>query len=241
MTNKEDWLRVILVKESNKPEAVPVAFLENMGEYSIGILGIEPNQDFGYHRGDKIVFFPYTAESGNTILISDMNSIRRLTVEDLESGELLKEAIAVFNRERNEANFFDVLGLLRDSYVWIPCNAVLSENDQRRMDKMMDGLGDNLECVKGMKFIAHDETRLIPDILQNGEDFFFPVFSSVEEMGEYGDNFSKIEKHFLEALPLAINNDRELAGIVVNAFSESFILDKELWDIVANMKSRLSE
>jgi hypothetical protein len=33
---------------------------------------------------------------------------------------------------------------------------------------------------------------MVPDILQNGEEFFFPVFNTAEEMGEYGDYFSKI-------------------------------------------------
>ncbi len=38
---------------------------------------------------------------------------------------------------------------------------------------------------------------------------------------------------------LARNNEREPVGIVLNAFSEPFILDKEIWDIVENMKSRI--
>ena len=43
----------------------------------------------------------------------------------------------------------------------------------------------------------------------------------------------------LEVIPLARNNDKDLAGIVLNAFSEPFVLDKEIWDIVENMKSRI--
>ena len=80
---------------------------------------------------------------------------------------------------------------------------------------------------------------MVPDILQNGEDFFFPVFSSAEEMGEYGEGFSKIEKHFLEAIGLAINNERDVQGLVVNAFTEPFVLDREIFDIVQKMKTRL--
>ena len=240
MAKREEWLRVILLKEPNEPEAMPVSFVEDMGEYCIGILEMEPSQDFGYHKGDKIGFFPYTPEGGETVLISDMNPSRRLTVEDLEDGSLLKGAIAVFNNERNEANLLEVMELLRDSYVWIPCNAVMSEADQKRMEELLDSLNGDFEKIAGMEFVANDETRLIPDILQNGDAFFFPVFTSQEEMGEYGDNFSKIEKHFLEALVLAKNNEKELAGVVVNAFSEPFILDRQIWDIVENMKSRLS-
>ena len=80
---------------------------------------------------------------------------------------------------------------------------------------------------------------MIPDILQNGDDFFFPVFSSAEEMGEYGNGFSKIEVDLLRAINLARNNEKKLKGIVVDAFSEPFVLDAELFDIVEKMKSRI--
>ena len=82
---------------------------------------------------------------------------------------------------------------------------------------------------------------MIPDILQNGEQFFFPIFTTTEAMGEYGDNFSKVQRHMLEVIPLARNNEKDLSGIVLNAFTEPFVLDKEIWDIVENMKSRIEE
>lgn len=239
MANNEDWLRVILIKEPNEPEAMPVSLVEDKGEYYIGILEMEPSQDFGYHKGDKIGFFPFTPENGETILISDMNPSRRLTERDLEGGLLLKEAIKIFNGERNEPNLIEVMELLRDSNIWIPCTAVMSEADKKRMEELIESLNGDLENAIGKEFVGKDETRLIPDILQNGEAFFFPVFTSYDEMGEYGYNFSKVEKHFLEALELAKNNEKELAGIVVNAFSEPFVLDRQLWDIVEKMKSRL--
>ena len=78
---------------------------------------------------------------------------------------------------------------------------------------------------------------MVPDILQNGEDFFFPVFTSVEEMGDYGQGFSKIEKHFLEAANLARNNKKKVKGIVINAFSEPFVIPVDLFDMIAEMPS----
>lgn len=53
------------------------------------------------------------------------------------------------------------------------------------------------------------------------------------------DNFSKIPQNILDIIPLARKNDKKPVGIVLNAFSEPFILDKEVWDIVEKMKSRL--
>lgn len=80
---------------------------------------------------------------------------------------------------------------------------------------------------------------MIPDILQSEDKFFFPVFSNIEAMGKYGNGFSKVQSHFLEALVLARNNERDLAGIVINAFSEPYVLDKEMWDLVEKLKSRI--
>lgn len=80
---------------------------------------------------------------------------------------------------------------------------------------------------------------MVPDILQNGDNFFFPVFTTAEEMGEYGNNFSKIQRHFLEAANLARNNEKNVAGIVINAFSEPFVINKELFEIIEGMDSSL--
>ena len=82
---------------------------------------------------------------------------------------------------------------------------------------------------------------MIPDILQSGDEFFFPVFTSQEEMGEYGNHFSKIPVTFLHAISLARNNEKGVNGIFINAFTDSLVLDKELFDIVENMKSRIIE
>ena len=91
----------------------------------------------------------------------------------------------------------------------------------------------------GKTFSTKEAVRMIPDILQNGEQFFFPIFSSVEEMGEYGEHFSKVQKHILEVIPMARNNEKNVSGIVLNAFTEPFVLDAEIFDMVEIMKTRL--
>ena len=168
-----------------------------------------------------------------------MNPSAQITVEDLADGKMLEEAVSKFNENKSNDTFIDVLELLRDSTVYVPYNAVLSERDQERFEKIINEAGENLDKLVGLEFTAKDETRLIPDILENNDNNFFPIFSTEESMGEYGDNFSKISQSILDAITLAKNNDKKPVGIVLNAFSEPFILDKEVWDIVENMKSRL--
>ena len=234
-----DDVMVYLTREGLNPEGCWVRIIGLGDHFIMGTLLNEPDQDFGYHEGEKDAFFVQKQEDESVILYTDMTHSRKLTAEDLEDGTLLKEAVAVFNKERTENHFLDVLEFLRDSYVWIPCNAVMSEADIAEIEQAVKESGDDLSSMIGKTFSTKEAVRMIPDILQNGEQFFFPIFSSVEEMGEYGEHFSKVQKHILEVIPMARNSEKNVAGIVLNAFSESFILDAELFDMIENMKSRL--
>ena len=148
---------------------------------------------------------------------------------------MLKEQITKLKNEPNQENFFELLARLQDSTVWIPCTAVMGEEDQKALEKMVKASDDPQDMV-GQEFTSSGAIRLVPDILQDSEGhFFFPVFTSPSEMGEYGDHFSKIEKHFLEALGLAANNAKNVAGIVFNAFTDPYVLDRQLFGLVEDM------
>ena len=56
-------------------------------------------------------------------------------------------------------------------------------------------------------------------------------------MGEYGEHFSKVEMPFLRAINLARNNEKQVKGIVINAFSEPFEIPTEIFEIIGNMDS----
>jgi hypothetical protein len=60
-------------------------------------------------------------------------------------------------------------------------------------------------------------------------------------MGEKGEEFSAIQKHMLEVLPFAKNNEKKPSGIVLNAFTTPFVLEAEVYDVFENMKSRLPD
>ena len=60
-------------------------------------------------------------------------------------------------------------------------------------------------------------------------------------MGEYGEQFSKIPAHFLGAMNLARNNEKDVKGIVINAFTEPFHVMVEGFDLIAGMKSSIEE
>ena len=60
-------------------------------------------------------------------------------------------------------------------------------------------------------------------------------------MGEYGEHFSKVQHHIFDVIPLARNNEKNVAGIVLNAFSEPFEIARDLFEIVEGMRSRVQE
>ena len=168
---------------------------------------------------------------------------KQITPELLEGGTFLKRAIGICNRNWSPLNSIKLMKILRDSFIWIPCNTILSDADYEAMEKLVKEAQENggLDTLIG-KIISHqDNVRLVPDILQKGENFFFPVFTSAEEMGEYGMRFSRIEKHFLDAIVLARNNEKNVQGIVINAFSEPFIIPRELFEKIERMPSILTE
>ena len=234
-----DDVQVHLFKEGNGIEVCWVRITGLLEHSFIGVLLNEPNQDFGYHAGEEIGFFLQKAEDGSTVAISDMNPSDKLTREDLAGGKMLKEAVDTLYDDPSEEHLIDVFELLRDSYVWVPCTAVLSEKDQKEWDELVKSVGDDLESLKGMTLINSDNIRMVPDILQNGDNYYFPAFSSAEEMGEYGEGFSKIEVHFLEAIAMAEHNEKDVCGIVLNPFTKEFIFKKDMFDVMKNAKSRI--
>ena len=164
-----------------------------------------------------------------------------ITPELLEDGSFLKRAIEICNRNSTQLNMVKLMKILRDSWVWIPCTAIMSAADTEAVARTIKEAIEkgSLDVLVGSTITNQDEVHMGPDILQNGDDFFFPVFTTAEEMGEYGKDFSKIQEHFLTAVTLARNNKKKVTGIVINAFTEPFVIPEELFDIIAEMDSAI--
>ena len=164
-----------------------------------------------------------------------------ITEELLKDGSFLKNAVEICARNRTQLNLIRLAAILRDSFVWIPCNAILSDTDYDNFSRVVLDAADqgNLDSLTGRTLTSREPIRMVPDILQNGDDFFFPVFTSDDEMGKYGENFSKMERPFTEALSLAVNNEKNVKGIVINAFTTPFVIPKEMFKIISEMPSCL--
>lgn len=157
-----------------------------------------------------------------------------ITPELLQDGTYLKRAVAICRRSSTTLNVARLLTILRSSTVWVPCNAIMSDVDYQALEAMVQAeqAGGDLDSLRGQEFTSQGTTRFVPDILKKGEAYFYPVFTTAEEMGEYGKRFTKIPMPFPKAVRMARSNERNVSGIVINAYSEPFEMNRELFDLV---------
>jgi hypothetical protein len=134
-----------------------------------------------------------------------------ITKELLEDGSFLTRAVEICCRNSTDLNALKLMKILRNSNVWVPCVAIPEES-------------------------GNDSLTLFPDILQDEDKFYLPVFSTSEEMGEYGENFTKTRSSFMDTIKLARNNERDLSGIVINAFTNEYIIDNDMLSIIEGMQ-----
>lgn len=147
----------------------------------------------------------------------------------LESGKVLLYLKHKFLEDQTEQALLSVLGCLRDSQVIVPVSMTMSEEDKEKL----------LSAKKGDKFSASDEIRLKPDILQRGEQFFFPMFSNKEEMPQkYAANFSTINMSVLQCIQMAKTYE-QVTGLVLDAFTDPLVLNYSLADLISELESRL--
>ena len=202
-----DTVRVFLVKNSLRAEERHVRIKGLLDHGLVGTLLEEPEQEFGCHKGDEIPFLVQQTEDKKIFCVADLNLDPEERAAGLENGSLLEAAVTRFNQEHSQENFIELLELLRDSSLWVSCTAVGDEKEQ-----------------------------LIPEILQDGEKLLLPIYSSVEAMEKCGDDVSGVRCDVYDAMALARNNQEEISGLVLNAFTEPFVLEREIWEIVEHMK-----
>ena len=146
----------------------------------------------------------------------------------LEDGSVLRNLISIFMENRCEETLVPVLACLRDSIVWIPCTAILSDKDQEELLK-------NLEI--GSDFQNKDPIRFVPDILMDSAGTrWFPIFTNPDEASEeYKAGFSFIPVDSLAALDMAKSHDT--VGIVIDAQTLGLEIPFEVSKIIEKIKS----
>ena len=230
-----DDVRVTIGKEGLQPEECWVRITGRGAFFFRGTLLNEPYQEMGIHEGDSLEFLADQTADGKITCYADMDAVVTYTEDELEDGTVLKAAVKDFQEQSSKSKLLNILRILHSSYVWIPCSAVMSDKDNERFEAMMREHEEKGESAKGKEFEAKDPIRMVPSLLKNGEKIYFPVFSSEAEMGEQAGQFSKLQKTFLETLPLARDKTKDITAIVLNPFTEPFLIGTDLFDDIEKM------
>ena len=97
-----------------------------------------------------------------------------------------------------------------------------------KKEKSWSAENDMIESLKTSKvWVPYISEKNQLDILKNGERYYFPVFTSAAEMKEYGKKFYQREVYISDAINMAKESRYVLTGLVINAFTDSVILN---WD-----------
>lgn len=151
--------------------------------------------------------------------------------ETLKDGTVLRLLVEQYVRNKTNQHLGAVFGCLRDSFIWIPGTIKLSADDLHAM----------LNAQEGDTIAARPDVMIAPDILRHGDHLYLPVFSSSYERGEeYGSSCSWYEKHFFDAMTIASKRD-DLVGIVLDAFTQPFVVPKRAFDVIRGMRSLIDE
>lgn len=95
-----------------------------------------------------------------------------------------------------------------------------------KKEKSWSAENDMIETLKNSKvWVPYISEKNQLDILKNGERYYLPVFTSRAEMKEYGKKFSQRELRFSDVMDMAKRSQYALTGLVINAFTDSVILD----------------
>ena len=222
-----DDVLVHLFREENQPEGcwVRIEALDEENHRFLGTLLNEPEQDFGCHAGDRIAFFTYEGEMNQRLLCADLDQEGAVPQASRDFKQSLEEAIQLFHEDSSQESILRVLRVLAYSTVLIPCDANFSDADMMSLWNLLKTKGKDLE---GETIESQDNIHLTPKILHRDGESYFPIFSSQEAMEDYGKTASVLEKPFMEVLSMVQHSPKKLAGIVVNPFTQSFLVPMEL-------------
>lgn len=95
-----------------------------------------------------------------------------------------------------------------------------------KKEKSWSAENSMIETLKTSKvWVPYISEKNQLDILKKGEKYYLPVFTSGEEMKEYGKKFSQRQVLFSNVIDMAKGSQYVLTGLVINAFTDSVILD----------------
>ena len=236
-----DDVRVVFLKEGLKPEEVWI-HMTHLGDQVIwGELLNQPYQDYGVNRGDSIEFYIRDTEDKKIVCVHDFDA-KDFSDMSLDDGSLLKQYIAEFLKDTdNDEALTTLLAVIRSSKVFVPCDVELSKEAEAIMDKLKKD-GKDLDSLEGKDAeTVQQGMNFIPGILENDTGKYFPTFSNDAEIGDKAEGMALVNMPFLHAMDMALDEGDDIKGIVINPYTDNFLVDRELFGTIRKMKPLVEE
>lgn len=234
-----DVVRVAFYKDGLQVEEIPVRLTGTGDHYLIGIVQKNPKQDFGSVKGDTVYFNARQTEENKIEIYLNLNTeeTHKLTQADLDDGSFLKICITEFLKDKcNQGKFEFLLAVLRSSSVIVPCDIELTDAAKAIADKI-EAAGKTIDDLEGEDAAKFAEGMiLLPRFLENSGHKFLPAFTNEDEIGDQMDGAARFHMPFLHVIEMAAEGYVEYEGIVINAFTDDFIVNKELFEIIPQLK-----
>ncbi len=81
--------------------------------------------------------------------------------------------------------------------------------------------------------VVEDDGVEVNDILQSGDEFYLPLFSAESVLrGTYKEDAKQMELSIFEAMDMVEHAGGSLNGLVVNAFSEPFMIPQDMFSMI---------
>ena len=126
----------------------------------------------------------------------------------LEDGSILQAMIARFHEEQSEDRMFQLLDCLTDCQVVIPCNARITEDNQKILEE--SEVGDTIHLS--------DEIGFTPDNLITPDGGrYIPIFSNEQKADQdYLSHFSKLHLYISDLMPMYDSIKGEAEGLLLD-------------------------
>lgn len=145
------------------------------------------------------------------------------------AAELVCKLIHDFNTKRDTDTLRLLLAVLMSVQVSVPMTVSMENADIEKF----------LQAKAGDTVTTGGAIRMKPDMLKNGAgELFFPAFTMKDETPEnYRNSFSWITMDFMNCVH-NVNHYKNCAGVVINGFSESFVVNRPLMKLMLELEEQ---
>lgn len=148
------------------------------------------------------------------------------------TAEVICRLIEDAKSQRECGSLQFLLAVLMDAQVSVPMTVTMDEADTEKF--LHANVGDTIS--------TSNTIRMKPDFLKDGAgNLYLGVFTTIEESGkDYSRSFSWVTMDFMNCVHSAYHNDT-CSGIVINAFSNPFVLEKPLLNMMLKAEKAESD